>query len=331
MRAAANTVVFSSLFLTGCGYVGPIVPPSPELPKAVTDLAVIERGDQLVITFDTPPRTTDNLAIERFSEIELRIGPALSPFDFDRWAASSTAYELPIPPANDPDDPKPRPILKTIPASAWIGKRVDVFVRTAVKKSDRYSQWSNRIILQVGPPLQPPAVEAKATKPGYMLTWPAEASGAHYEIFRQGPNEKTPLQIGTADVPLYVDNTSQWDVPYIYTVVAQKDSAESLPSEPVHIIHADTFPPEIPASLTALAAPDSVEISWSRSPDADLKGYYIYRSVNGGAFERQGDLIGLPTFSDRNVQHGKTYRYAVSAVDRKGNESEKSAAAEVTF
>lgn len=330
MRTAASALLFSFLFL-GCGYVGPVVPPSPELPNAVTNLAVVERGDQLVITFDTPPRTTDNLAIKRFSEIELRIGTALTPFNFDRWTASSTEYELPIPPANDPDDPKPRRILKTLSAADWIGKRVDVFVRTAVKKSDHYSQWSNRAVIEVIPPLRPPAVEAKATKPGYMLTWPAEGSQFHYEIFRQGPNEKMPQQIGTADVPLYVDNTSQWDTPYTYTVVAQKDSAESLPSEPVHVIHADTFPPDIPASITALAGPDSIEISWSRSPDTDLKGYYIYRSVNGAPFERQGDLTNLPTFSDHNVQHGKTYRYAVSAVDQKGNESDKSNAAEVTF
>ncbi len=331
MRAAATALLFCSLFLAGCGYVGPVLPPSPELPNAVNNLAVVERGDQLMITFDTPPRTTDNLAIKRFSEIELRIGPASTPFDFDRWVASSTAYELPVPPPNDPDDPKPSHISKTLPASEWMGKRVDVFVRSSVKKSDHYSQWSNRVVLEVVPPLQAPAVQAKATKPGYMLTWPAEGSGFHYEILRQGPNDKTAVQIGTADVPLYVDNTSQWDTPYTYTVVAQKDSAESLPSEPVRVIHADTFPPEIPASITGLAGPDSIEVSWSRSPDADLKGYYMYRSVNGAPFERYGDLTNLPTFSDRNVQHGKTYRYAVSAVDQKGNESEKSAVAEVTF
>jgi fibronectin type 3 domain-containing protein len=39
----------------------------------------------------------------------------------------------------------------------------------------------------------------------------------------------------------------------------------------------------------------------------------------------------LPTYSDRNVQHGKTYRYAVSAVDQKNNESAKSMVAEVAY
>jgi fibronectin type 3 domain-containing protein len=148
---------------------------------------------------------------------------------------------------------------------------------------------------------------------------------------RKGPNDKSPVQIGTAEKPEYVDTTSQWDTPYTYTVVAQQGSAESLPSTPVAVIYADKFPPSIPATVTALAAPDSIEVSWSRSPESDLKGYYVYRSVDGGPFVRQGDLINLPVYSDHKVEHGKTYRYAISATDQKNNESEKSAAAEVVF
>jgi fibronectin type 3 domain-containing protein len=93
----------------------------------------------------------------------------------------------------------------------------------------------------------------------------------------------------------------------------------------------DIFAPSVPASITALAGPDSIEVSWQRSPEPDLKGYYVYRSVNGGPFERQGGLVTVPTFSDHNVEHGKTYRYEVSAVDQKNNESGKSAAAQAVF
>jgi fibronectin type 3 domain-containing protein len=81
----------------------------------------------------------------------------------------------------------------------------------------------------------------------------------------------------------------------------------------------------------ALAGPDSVEVTWTRSPEADTKGYYVYRSANGGPFERQGDLVTLPTFSDRKAEHGKTYRYAISAIDQKGNSSENSVPADVAF
>lgn len=316
MRAASLAIVAIVSSLAGCGYRGPVLPPSPQIPDTIRDLAVTERSDQLVITFDTPARTTDNLPIKRFSEIELRIGAA--------------AYQLPLPPPNNPDDPHPHHITKTVPASEWIHQHIAVDVRTSVKQHDHYSQWSNRVALDVIPPLAAPELQAKATKAGFLLTWKSE-EGLHYQIFRQGPNDKAPVQIATADASPYVDTTSQWDTSYGYSIVAQKEAAESLPSKSVRAESADVFPPAVPASITALAAPDSIEVSWSRSPDADLKGYYVYRSVDGGKLEWLHDLLALPSFSDHNVQHGHTYQYAVSAIDQKGNESEKSKPVEVKF
>jgi fibronectin type 3 domain-containing protein len=83
--------------------------------------------------------------------------------------------------------------------------------------------------------------------------------------------------------------------------------------------------------VTALAGPESIEVSWQRSPEADLAGYYIYRSVNSGPYEKQGGTVTLPAFSDPKVEHGKTYLYQISAVDKKNNESAKSVATSVAF
>jgi len=330
VRVAATGLSLAFLLCTGCGYVGPIVPPSPQLPNPVTDLKVIERGDQLLINFSTPVRTTDSLAIEHFSEVDLRIGPAVTPFDFESWAASAKQFQLPVPAMDDAGTHKPVPVSKSIPAAEWAGKRVAVLVRTAVKKTGHYSQWSNRAVLEVVAPLKSPAIEVTAVKQGYMLTWKA-ISDAQYRILRQGPGQNAPLEIGAAAASPYLDETSQWDTRYTYTVVAQQKTAESLPSEPVSITHANTFPPSGPESLAALGGPESIELSWSRNVEPDLKGYYVYRSVNGGPFDRLGDLTNVPTYSDRKVEHGKTYSYTVTAVNQNGKESEKSPAREVIF
>lgn len=319
------------LVLCDCGYVGPVVPPSPELPGAVADLSVTEQGDKIRIKFSTPPRTTDNLPIKDFSEIDLRVGPRPSPFDLERWSASAKQYPILPPEANDPDDPRPQPIEKTIPVSEWLGQSIAVAVRTAVKKRDHYSQWSNIVRLEIIPPLQPPSIKLEATAQGVKITWPAEGEGSHYEVYRQRAGDKEPAQIGTAERNEYVDTTAQYETPYRYSVVAVKGSAASLPSASEPITAIDTFPPSVPASITGLATPNSIEVSWQRSPESDLKGYYIYRSVDGGPFTRQGDLLTLPTYSDHNIEHGRTYRYEVSAADQKNNESGKSAAAEVSF
>ncbi len=331
MRAGGTAVFVALLLSLSCGYQGPILPPSPELPKPVKNLTAVERGDQIVVSFNTPPRTTDDLVIKRFSDIELRIGPAITPFDFGRWSASAKQYELPLPPRNDPDDPNSFPISHSIPASEWEGRRVAIAVRTAGKRETHYSNWSNVVRLNVIPPLQSPSIEAKATAEGIELTWPDEGKGVHYRIFRQGPNDKVPVELGTAQKAQYVDKTSQYDIAYSYTALATRGSAESLPSKPFVITAVDVFPPKVPSGVTALAAANSVEVSWERSPDRDLKGYFVFRSVNGGPLERQKDLTTLPTYSDKNVEHGKKYGYAISAMDQKGNQSAKSAVVEVAY
>lgn len=331
MRAGGFALFSTVLFLTACGYVGPVLPPSPMIPDPVVDLGVIERGDHLVITFHVPPRTTDNVAIRRFSEIDLRIGPAIAPWDFERWAASATEYQLQAPPPGDPDDPQPIPMHDSIPVSAWQGQRVAVAVRTAIKTNDRYSQWSNRVVLEVLPPLAAPTVQAEATAQGVRLTWPAVAEGARYHVFRTAAGDKAPAELGTAEKNEYVDATAHYDTPYQYTVTAEKGAAESPPSEPFPITPRDIFAPSIPADVTALATPDSIELSWQRSPEPDLKGYYVYRAVGDGPFVKQGELVTLPAYSDHAIEHGKTYRYAITSVDQKNNESEKSAVAEVVF
>jgi hypothetical protein len=329
VRAVLALAVF--LVLSGCGYVGPVLPPSPELPNTVNDLTAIERGDHILISFNTPPRTTDSLPIKSFSEIELRIGPASVPFDFNQWAAGAKPYAMPLPPPVDPDDPQRIPITQSIPASDWQGQRVAIAVRSAVKKKNHYSAWSNRVVLNVIAPLPLPEIKAQATAQGVALTWQAQGPAVKYRVYRQGPADNVPLQIGTAEQGSYLDAVAQFDIAYKYTVVAFQDSAESQPSKVAEITPLDKFAPSIPTAITALSSPNSIEVSWQRSPEPDLAGYYVYRSVNGSPFERQGNAVAVPTYSDHAVEQGKTYRYAISAVDKKNNESEKSTPAEAAY
>jgi fibronectin type 3 domain-containing protein len=218
-----------------------------------------------------------------------------------------------------------------IPASEWSGKRIAIAVRTAVKRADHYSPWSNRVVLTVMPPLKPPVIQSEATAQGVRLSWPSEGEGVSYRVYRQGPGDKQPVEIGTSDKPEYVDGSAQYDTHYEYSVVAVHGSAESLMSNPEPITPVDVFPPAIPAGVTALAAPESIELSWQRSPESDLKGYYLYRSVDGSPFVKIGSLLQLPTYSDHDVAHGKAYRYEVSSVDQKDNESDKSKPVEVRY
>ena len=333
MRVAGFAVASSFvLLLAGCGYVGPIMPPSPEIPAAVRDLAAVERGGKIEVLFQTPPRTTDNLPIKKFSEIDLRIGPAGVPFDFKTWSESAKVFQIPPPPASDPFDPKPVPLSASLPIDGLVGKRVIVAVRTSIKQGDHYSAWSNRVVLDVVDTVSTPKdIKIAASAGGIVLDWTAVQDADGYRILRQSPDELKPSEVGTTRKPHFVDETSQFDVPYSYSVLALHGSAESLPLKLNPFTAIDTFPPTVPSGVAALAGPESIEISWERSPEADTAGYFIYRSVDGAPFERAGSLVNLPAFSDRKIEHGKTYRYEISSVDLKNNESERSAPVEVSF
>lgn len=330
----ARLAISSSLFVLsiGCGYVGPIQPPSPQIPAQVKDLAAVQRGGKIEIAFHTPPRTTDNISIKKFLEIDLSIGAQPTPFNLVAWEKTAKPFLLPIPPPNDPLDPKPLPVTASLPIEDFVGKHVSVAVRTAVKEGDHYSSWSNRIELDVTEPVSTPAdVKIAASAAGVVVSWSPVASADHYRILRQAPNEKAFSEVGSTQDTNFIDAGSQFDVAYSYQVVALNAGAESAPTPPLQITPVDTFPPAVPSGVAALAGPESIELSWQRSPEADTAGYYIYRSVDGSPFTRLGDRVTLPTFSDRNIERGKTYRYQITAVDQKNNESDRSAIAEVSL
>ena len=66
-----------------------------------------------------------------------------------------------------------------------------------------------------------------------------------------------------------------------------------------------------------------------RDTDADLAGYRVYRAAAGGAWQKLADVSAVPNYSDASGEHGKTYRYAISAFDKAGNESERSSPVEI--
>jgi fibronectin type 3 domain-containing protein len=138
----------------------------------------------------------------------------------------------------------------------------------------------------------------------------------------------------------FSDTKIEFGKTYLYSVrsVARvsSDSIESSDSLPVIVTPRDTFPPATPQGLEAAVMPAGVqvgayvELSWSISSEPDLAGYYVYRSdvEDNPGIRVNGEILLSPTFRDISVVSGKRYFYRVSAIDRAGNESPKSSAAQ---
>jgi fibronectin type 3 domain-containing protein len=109
-------------------------------------------------------------------------------------------------------------------------------------------------------------------------------------------------------------------------------------SSPIAVDVKDVFPPAVPTGLAAVASSGedgkgpSIDLSWQPNAEADLAGYIVYRREEGGAWRRISPATPEiePGFHDAQVLAGHTYQYAVSAVDKGGQESERSELAEET-
>ena len=314
----------AALAFSGCGYIGDPLPPLANVPARVTDLAALQRGGNVIVQFTVPLKTTEGHAIPAPLKLDLRAGTAEN-FEENQWAAQ--AKQIPQPPLSGP-------IARyEIPAAAWTGKEI-IFAVRPVGGNGKEAPWSNFVVVPViAAPETPTALVPVAVPEGVRLTW--RAGGQAFRVFRKAPGQEFAL-LSTVEKPEWLDPTIEYGQPYVYVVqsfvkLSNQKLAESELSAEAAITPKDTFPPAAPANLHPSAAPNSIELSWDRNGESDLAGYRVYRATGGGEFSKIAEVSAIPSFSDRTVEHGKTYRYSVTAFDRSGNESPRSEAREIAL
>lgn len=317
------------LSTASCGYIGDTMPPARRIPREILDLTAVQRGNKIFLQFTLPKSTTEGDLIAKFEEVQVEIGPDVTPFSADAWFAKMKPVDIDV-----SGDDQTSAISHQIDAGPYVGQQIAIDIRTSVRR-DRWSPYSNFVHLEIVSPLVPPEIGVTATGRGYLISWTPQRDHLKWRIYRRALASQTaPVLIATADASPYLDQTAQFETDYEYSVVAIEETpvsiAESEPSHAFHVNEKDTFPPAVPASITVLAGSSSLEITWERSADADLKGYYVYRSVDNGPFQRIGEMLTTPAYSDHDIKPGGHYRYTVSAVDLKNNESERSTVAEIT-
>jgi fibronectin type 3 domain-containing protein len=314
------------LWTAGCGYVGDPLPPLANIPAAVTELAAVQRGGRIIVHFTAPMRTTEGILIHSSLDYDLRAGTAsVQPFEPDAWAAQAQRIQGIV--------VEQGLATAQFPSAPFAGKDVTIAVRST-GASGKTSKWSNFVNLSVvAAPPQPTGLRAESVAQGVRLTW--DGPEGDFRVFRRGPDEAAFASVGDTHSLSFTDANTTFGKPYTYIVqrivkAASGPEAQSDLSPEVSISPVDTFPPAAPSGLRATAAPASIELSWDANAEPDLGGYRVYRSVAGGPFERVAELQAVPSYSDRAIESGKSYRYAISAFDQAGNESPRTAPAEAT-
>ncbi len=326
MRIGCPAAGAFALLLTGCAYVGDPLPPALNIPERVTDLRARQRGAAILLEFTIPPVTTDGLGL-RLGAVDLRISTSSpGPTTTDAWAAEAQSVVV--------DVTEPGPVSISEPTGQWAGQTIFLAIRTASHKRKR-SEWSAPVELEVVPPLETPRLTAlETTTKGVRLSWTGQPDASSYRVFRRTGGETELVEAATVERNEWLDEAGQPGDSFVYVVQALRQTAtglaESDPSPPRSISPVDRFPPSPPTGLTAVQGIGSVELAWDRSPEEDVAGYRVYRSVDGGNPAPLGEQIAGLSYSDRDVKDGQTLRYQVTAIDATGNESPPSGMVEVT-
>jgi hypothetical protein len=308
--APSAALVLAIVLLSGCAYVGDPKPPTLDIPGRITDLRAAQYGGKILVEFTVPPLTTEGLGLTGLRTAQLHAASGSFAKDYDIQASGPGAVHY------------------DFSAQEWAGKQVALTVRTTGPKG-KASELSNVFQLPVGTPLPPPADMRAVTVPeAVRLTWSNAA--AHYWIFRS-VGDAPMAKVAESDKPEFIDSSVEYGTSYKYFIQAiETPLRQSEISEAVNITPRDTFPPAAPAGLAGVPGVNSIELVWERSEEGDFLGYHVYRSVDGGMFQRLAGPIPAPTYSDRAVELGRKYSYSVTAIDTSGNESARSALVEVT-
>jgi hypothetical protein len=213
-----------------------------------------------------------------------------------------------------------------------------------VNHKQKGAGWSNFVPVPLTLVSAPPAhVTAAVESDGVLLQWNPVSTPERVAVYRQEMNANGQpagaaqrLALLPASQTSYLDSSTVWNRTFVYRVRAVAGSnareVESLDSTPVRVTPRDVFPPSVPVGLQAVLAADSnaVDLSWEPVSSADLAGYRVYRREPGSAWvQLNPELMVTPVFRDEHPAAG-TAEYAVSAVDQRGNESQRSTAVRTT-
>jgi hypothetical protein len=364
-RAVLALALLLALPLAACGKRGPPVAPELRLPAAVQDLQGAVTGEGVQLTWTLPKIRTDRSPVRelRRTEVYRRLEDG-APTEPTRPALLTFGGLFGPPPGvpgfervanimlEEPEDGaqvRGGQVTYTDPQGGLTFGRRYTYVVLAVDDQGRPSPPSNRVLLAVAaPPEPPPALVARPGDREVRLSWdPPRAlvdgspapEGLVYEVLR-APAADAPGRLVTTE-PLtarqYVDLGLQNDVTYHYTVRARlgPGGPQSGPSPVAAATPEDTTAPGQPRGLVAVVAGQTIRLAWQPQPDPDVAGYHVYRTTTAGrGYVRLTTAAQAgTTYVDTTVQPGATYYYVVTAVDqaRRANESVPSAEVSATI
>lgn len=333
--------------LSACGSPGEPLPPSLELARPVRDLRAVRKGNTVTLTWTAPAVTTDRQNIRH-------PGPVLVCRSTTEMQKCGSAIAT-LPSVKTREQETTRSYRDTLSNFSTTQNAEFVYAVETLNSYGKSAGLSNQVEVPAAPTLQAPSeLKAELSGDGVHLSWTRaakvpESPGVQfiYRVYRRegGTNAQAiagEVAIREDGAPSFVDSSIEWEKTYSYrvtgvTMIGQSHSSELQvegdDSPEITVVAHDVFPPATPSGLQAVfGGPGQkvfIDLIWAPALDADLGGYNVYRS--DGEMEAQklnSSPVQAPAFRDDTVLLGHVYKYSVSAVDVRGNESPRSEATE---
>jgi len=149
---------------------------------------------------------------------------------------------------------------------------------------------------------------------------------AGYNVYRWAADKKDSIRLNASllqpEKPSFTDSTMAFGTVYYYGITAVDAAGnESRHSDRAHALLTDKTPPGPPKAVFARLNKHAVELHWTPSSDADVKGYQVRRGYDEvTAFRLHAGLLKDTVFTDTGDQNspmnpGGRYYYSVVAVD----------------
>jgi hypothetical protein len=332
----------STLFIA-CGKRKPPLPPIEKVSQKV-EISGFQRGNQIRLSWIMPNRNAPDGSVLNISRADIyRLAePINSTETLNEEEFSNRSTLIASLPITDADFARKN--LNYYDTLQFAGQNIRLryairFVNSAGSKA----AFSNFLLIEPiakvanFPSLSP----VRVTQDDMLLEWKSPETNIDgskpvnmigFNIYRASAKEETAKLINQTPVTSneFADKNFEFEMNYRYFVRtvslgANAEPVESQESNIIEILPKDTFPPNSPNSLTIAATPNSISIFFVPNSERDLAGYKVFRSTDKENWQLQTEnLLQTTTFQDTKIESGKTYYYYLIAVDKFGNESEKS-------
>ncbi len=349
------------IFFVSCGKKGPLQPPIVRIPKRAENVVLTQRGANALLRWKNPVNYIDGNPIVGLSEVEIWLlekewseietpeltetGEPVEP-NWEKEFKNEGRLLLTITKDKLPDyifdSEQENPVMQFIyPLEKDFLSKKYLFSLRVKDIRRRKSLYSTPISFEAKILSQPPVnFNAELFSDKILLKWDPPDENidrstpplvAGYNVFRAAEKSKV-VRLNPALIKgrTYEDKTFDFGTTYSYFVrVSSSESSpyqESEDSEVIEISPKDTFAPVPPKGVVLVMGTEILSLSWDANQESDLGGYRVWKRAEGES--EFTALMKKPilenTYTDTSVEKNIRYYYAITSMDKAGNESRKS-------